>query len=140
MQDITKRVADMEAELTHLRTRAVNDDKMIALLKRQNEDQSMLIATMSHDHDRLIRELKQERDIAIRKALEVRGILDATASSIIGGLRKMQGDETPPKIPDTPDRNPVSITDGLDQPNGHDADTVFDLMPNRRRLSTVSLP
>jgi hypothetical protein len=140
MQDITKRVADMEAELTHLRTRAVNDDKMIALLKRQNEDQSMLIATMSHDHDRAVREMKQERDIAIRKALEVRGILDATASSIIGGLRKMHGDETPPSIPDTPERNPVSITRGLDHENGCDADTVFELMPSRRRSPAVSLP
>lgn len=136
MQDITKRVADMEAELTHLRTRAISDDKMITLLKGQNEDQAMLIAAMSHDNDKVVRELKQERDVAVRKALEVRGLLDAAASSIISGLRKMRGDETPATIPDTPKRNPPSITDGLDSASGG-ADAVFELMPSRRRLPPI---
>lgn len=130
MQDITKRVADMEAELTSLRTRSISDDKMIALLKRQNEDLSLTIAAMCHDHESTVRELKQERDDAARKALEVSGLLDAAATSIISGLRKMKGDATPVTIPDTPARNPVSITDGM-QDLGSEADSVFALMPDR---------
>ena len=136
MQDITKRVADMEAELAHLRTRAISDDKMIALLKGQNEDQAITIAAMCHDHDKTVRELKQERDVAIRKALEVSGLLDAAAGSIISGLRKMKGDEAPASIPDTPSRNPGSVTAGIDHPSGG-ADAVFELMPSRRRLPPI---
>lgn len=139
MQDITKRVASMEAELTHLRTRAISDDKMIALLKGQNEDQAMLIAAMTHDHDKAVRELRQERDVAVRKALEVSGLLESAAASIVSGLRKMRGDETPATIPDTPARNPASITAGIDHPGGG-AESVFDLMPSRRRLTTAAIP
>jgi hypothetical protein len=136
MQDITKRVAEMEAELTSLRTRATSDDQMIALLKRQNDDQAMQIAALVQDHANEVRVLKQERDVAVRKALEVSNILDGAASSIIGGLRKMRGDETPAKIPDTPRRNPPSVTDGLIGA-GSPAESVFELMPSRRRLPPI---
>lgn len=137
MQDITKRVADMEAELTTLRTRTQSDANMIGLLKKQNESQALEMAAMTQDHANEVRALKQERDVAVRKATEVSGLLNAAAASIVSGLRRMKGDETPENIPDTPARNPVSITTGLDHAGGG-ADAVFELMPSRSRLpSTV---
>lgn len=90
MQDIAKLVSSMESELETLRTRSISDGKTIELLKRQNADQAVDIARMTQDHAIEVRTLKQERDVAVRRSVEVSGILDEAATSVINGLRKMR--------------------------------------------------
>lgn len=88
-------VARMESELRSLRVQNDNAEQLIELLKTQNAQQAREIQMMSTDHASEIRRLSQERDEAVRKATEVSGILHQTADSIMSGLRKMKGDDTP---------------------------------------------
>lgn len=88
-------VARMETELRAYRIQVDNAEQLISLLKAQNAQQAREIETMSTECAEKVRRLSQERDEAVRKATEVSGILHQTADSIMGGLRKMKGDETP---------------------------------------------
>lgn len=92
--------ASMEAEVTHLRSKSEGDDEMIMLLKRQLETQGMHITKMAHDHAEELRLLQARCDLAVRREKEINGILNTAASGIVMGLRKMKGDDTPPKIPE----------------------------------------
>lgn len=125
MQDIAKLVSSMESELDSLRTRAASDEKTIELLKRQNADQAMDIARMTSDHAIALRTLKQERDVAVRRSVEVSGILDEAATSVINGLRKMREGSITPSSP--PAKESSAVRD------------VFELASSRR-LPTPSNP
>lgn len=105
MKNPADQVSAMFTELEHLRSKDAANENMIALLKEQNELQAMELSKMSADHANEVRELKQRRDQAVRREAEVTGILNTAASSILTGLRKMQGDDTPEKMPER--RGPV---------------------------------
>ena len=89
-------VARMESDIRFFQIKGENDDRLIALLKEQNAQQAREIEGMATECAEKIRRLSQERDEAVRKATEVGGILNQTADAIVGGLRKMKGDEIPP--------------------------------------------
>jgi hypothetical protein len=105
MNNPADQVSAMFTELEHLRSKDRANENMILLLKEQNEFQSMELAKMVSDHANEVRELKQRRDLAVRREAEVTGILNTAATSIVSGLRKMQGDDTPEKMPER--RGPV---------------------------------
>lgn len=95
-------VARMESELESYYIRSQNDEKLIGVLKEQNARQAREIELMSMECAEKIRRLSQERDEAVRKATEVSGLLEQAAESIVSGLRKMKGDDTPAVVPDVP--------------------------------------
>lgn len=96
MQSASNTVACMEAELISLREKSANDDNMIALLKKQNEMVGMEMTLMAQRHADEMRVLKQRHDLAVRNELEVEGILNTAAKSILEGLRRHKGDALPP--------------------------------------------
>lgn len=81
-------VANMETELISLREKSEADDKMIALLTKQNETQAMEMSLMAGRFAEESRRLRQRCDEATRSELEVEGILNTAAKSIVEGLRK----------------------------------------------------
>lgn len=135
--NLSEQVSDMVAELQHFRTQSDSDGRLIALLKRQNQQQALEIIGLTRDRENEVRALTQERDEAVRKAAEVSGILNIAAHGIVSGLRRMKGDETPEVIPDHPDRVTSSVTDGMDEAASAEV-AVVELMQTRRKLPAAS--
>ena len=117
MNDTVNQIAGMYSELEHLRAKDHASEKMIHLLKGQNEFQAMEMTQMAAEHADEVRKLRQRCDFAVRRETEISGILDTVANSIVLGMRKMKGDETPPKMPE---RKLPEIEDNRLQPVSRD--------------------
>lgn len=100
MNDTVHEISGLYSEVEHLRSKDRENEKLIHVLKRQNEVQAMEMSQMAADHADEVRKLKQRCDLAVRRETEITGILNTVANSIILGMRKMKGDETPPKMPE----------------------------------------
>lgn len=100
--NIVDQIASMQIELDNLRSKDEQSDRMIAVLKEQNELMSMEISQMTSDHAGETRRMRQRTNRAVSRETEINGILNTVAAGIVSGLAKMKGDETPREIPDRP--------------------------------------
>ena len=100
--DLSEHVNRLERENRHLILKGESDDRMITMLKQDNEN-------LRNDIERMIREsgsredaLRRERDKALSAATEIEGMLTQTANFLVQGLRARTGNMTPATIPDRP--------------------------------------
>lgn len=115
-------VRSMEIELDHLRSKDIASEQMISLMKEQLGNQATEMVEMASKHADDIRLLRQRCDVAIRNEVEVIGILTTAAKSIVDGLRKMKGDNTPAIMP-TAQARPADHP-ALPAPELEDGDTA----------------
>ena len=106
---LSEEVSAMVAQLRHLELKSDSDDRVIALLKEQNEQQAAELADIRHIRDAEFQKLRHERDIAVRRATEVMAIIESVGKLAIEGIRKIRGDDTPEQMPERPaDSRPLS--------------------------------
>ena len=104
IMSLSEEVSAMVDQLRHLERKSDSDDKIIDLLKQQNEQQANELADIRHIRDAEFQKLRHERDIAVRRATEVMSIIENVGKLAIEGIRKIRGDDTQSRRRNAPPR------------------------------------
>lgn len=96
---LSDQVNQMISELRRLRNKSDADDKTIHLLKEQNAELRGGIENLVEDHRRIERGLLAERDEAKIAYVEIEGLLNQAADSIMQAARARIGNQTPERMP-----------------------------------------
>jgi hypothetical protein len=86
---LSDQAASIETECRHLQLKSEADDKLIDLLKSQNEEQATRITKMQREFDEKLQVMTQQRDEANAKAQEVKGLIETIGKLTLQGIDRM---------------------------------------------------